>query len=430
MFTLSIFKKRLLLKWQVNEILSSRDVTKQMKVIKDSAIYLFSELFSKVIPFLLLPYLSRKLGAEGFGELSYFQTYLALFLIIIGLSQEGAIARYFYFYGKRSLNLVVSTGYAFSLFMAGIILVFCAIFRSEIMAYLAISAIFQSFLNVQLSVRQCQKQAVAYSVIQFLLSAASTILTVVLLEVYETDLVEKRILAILFGNLIAFVIAYLLYSRKTRIKFFKLAQYKSALWYLCGFGFPLIFHNVSLFLRGQLDRIFIYHQFSEAELGLYAMGAQLAAILMIAIQAVNRATVPYFFEAFKQQKINIKHIHRWAWYSLLFVPIPSLVMWVIPEAVVVWLLGEQFVGTKYYIILFLIATTLAVPYIILVNYLFYYGKNKLISICSVLSTVIYAISLVALMFTKIEYVPYASIIGAFMILPVLYIMTARVGKTL
>ncbi|MGC7560432.1 flippase [Pasteurella sp. PK-2025] len=400
-----------------------------MKVIKDSAIYLVSELLSKVVPFLLLPYLSRKLGAEGFGELSYFQTYLSLFLIIVGLSQEGAIARYFYFYGKRSLNLVVSTGYAYTLFVGGIILVFCAIFRSEIMAYLAISAIFQSFLNVQLSVRQCQKQAMAYSVIQFLLSTVSTVLTVILLECYDTELVEKRILAILLGHVIAFVIAYLLYSRKTKIKCFRFSQYKSALWYLCGFGFPLIFHNVSLFLRGQLDRIFIYHQFSEADLGLYAMGAQMAAILMIAIQAINRATVPYFFEAFKQKKMLVGDIHKWAGFSLLLVPIPALVMWAIPESVVVWLLGDQFIGTKYYIILFLIATTLAIPYLILVNYLFYYGKNKLISICSVLSTVIYAISLVLLMLTRIEYVPYASIIGAVMILPVLYIMTAKVGKT-
>ena len=82
------------------------------------------------------------------------------------------------------------------------------------------------------------------------------------------------------------------------------------------------------------------------------------------------------------------------------------------------------------IILFLISTTLSIPYLILVNYLFYYGKNKLISQCSVLSTIIYVASLVALTFTEIKYIPYAGIIGSLSIIPILYFMTSKVSKTL
>ena len=59
-----------------------------MRVIKDSVIYLIGELSAKSIPFLMLPYLTRKLGPDGFGELSYYLTWLALFAIFIGLSQE------------------------------------------------------------------------------------------------------------------------------------------------------------------------------------------------------------------------------------------------------------------------------------------------------------------------------------------------------
>jgi|GEM_PF-5745343 len=53
-----------------------------MSLIKDSSIYLIGELSAKCVPFLLLPYLSRKLGVEGFGELSYYQTFLALFVML------------------------------------------------------------------------------------------------------------------------------------------------------------------------------------------------------------------------------------------------------------------------------------------------------------------------------------------------------------
>lgn len=73
--------------------------------------------------------------------------------------------------------------------------------------------------------------------------------------------------------------------------------------YLFGFGIPLILHHSSIFLKGQLDRVFIYHKFSEEDLGLYAMGAQIAMILAIVVQALNKATLPYFYEALKQKKL-------------------------------------------------------------------------------------------------------------------------------
>ncbi|HHF6571075.1 lipooligosaccharide flippase LsgA [Haemophilus influenzae] len=401
-----------------------------MKVFKDSAIYLVGELSSKLVPFLLLPYLSRKLGVEGYGSLSYYQTFLSLFLIVVSLTQEGAISRYFYFYGKRSLNLVVNTGYAYTTIIGCIILIGCWIAQSEILFYAALSSIFQSFLNVQLSVRQCQKKAWSYAFIQFSLTVTGAVFTVALLEYYQNDLVEKRILAILLSNLVVWFFSYFLYRKSTTSKKYQFKHYQSALFYILGFGLPLILHYASFFLKGQLDRIFIYHKFSETDLGLYAMGAQLALIVSIAIQALNKAIIPYFYESLKQKKLVIQQLHKWALFSFLLIPIPALIMWIIPEDVLVWILGSQFVGTKYYFILFLISTTLSIPYLILVNYLFYYGKNKIISQCSVLSTIIYVASLVALTFTEIKYIPYAGIIGSLSIIPILYFMTSKVSKTL
>ncbi|MEX4663484.1 lipooligosaccharide flippase LsgA [Haemophilus influenzae] len=401
-----------------------------MKVFKDSVIYLVGELSSKLVPFLLLPYLSRKLGVEGYGSLSYYQTFLSLFLIVVSLTQEGAISRYFYFYGKRSLNLVVNTGYAYTTIIGSIILIGCWIAQSEILFYAAFSSIFQSFLNVQLSVRQCQKKAWSYAFIQFSLTVTGAVFTVALLEYYQNDLVEKRILAILLSNLVVWFFSYFLYRKSTTSKKYQFKHYQSALFYILGFGLPLILHYASFFLKGQLDRIFIYHKFSETDLGLYAMGAQLALIVSIAIQALNKAIIPYFYEALKQKKLVIQQLHKWALFSFLLIPIPALIMWIIPEDVLVWILGSQFVGTKYYFILFLISTTLSIPYLILVNYLFYYGKNKIISQCSVLSTIIYVASLVALTFTEIKYIPYAGIIGSLSIIPILYFMTSKVSKTL
>lgn len=397
-----------------------------MSILKNSGIYMAGELFSKMLPFLLLPYLSRKLGVEEFGELSYYQTFLVVALLIISLNQEGAVARYFYFYGKRSLHLIIHTGYIYSLFTTSIMLLIGWYLQSSILSYIILASLFQNFLNVQLIARQSEKNAIGYTMIQFLSGFITVLFTVALLEYYQTDLVEKRILAIFFSNVVVFLVAYMLYASKHKIKNFSFKYYKLGFRYILGFGLPLILHNASMLLRGQLDRIFIYHQFSEKDLGLYAMGATVASIVSVGIMAINKATIPYYYESLKKGKLTLAKIHQWTLLSLLFVPIPAIVMWIIPESLVAWLFGEQFLGTKYYIILFLITTTLSIPYLLLVNYLFYYGKNKWISACSILTTVIYMLSLLVLLNFKIDYVPFASIIGAVVILPILWLMTSRV----
>lgn len=399
-----------------------------MNAIQASIIYVLGEGIAKLMPFLLLPYLSRKLGVEGFGALSYYQTFIALFFLVINLSQDGAISRYFYFYGKRALPLIVSTGYGWSIMVSSILFCLCLCFKADILAYCVLAALFQALVSVQLGIRQCQKNAIAYASIQLMISISSVFFTVLLLELFEYYLIEKRILALVFSYLFTFFIAHVFYQKGFTIRRFSFGQYKRACLYLFSVGFPLILHHLSYFFKGQLDRILVYHQFSEAELGIYAMGAQLAMILMVLLQALNKATVPYYFDALKNKRITLKQVHRLAGFALCLVPIPVLLLWWIPEYVLLWLLGDHFVGVKYYMGLFLIANALMIPYFILVNYLFYYGKNKAIAYSSLLSTVAYLLALWGVIHIGINYVPFASILGTGILLPLLFLMTHRVSK--
>lgn len=398
-----------------------------MKIFKDSVIYLFGEILSRVMPFLLIPYLSRKLGVEGFGELSYYQTYLALFVVVFGLTQEGAVSRYFYFYGKNGIRLIVQSGYIYTAIVGTLVAIFCWLMGSEILFYGALSSIFLVFINVQLSIRQCQKQSVNYAKIQFIFALLPVLTTVLMLEFFSVNLVEKRILALLFSNLITFFIAYYLYKEQNTNKwFYTKVQYKLGFFYILSYGVPLFLHNFSIFARGQLDRVLIYHQFDDKLLGIYAMGATLASVFSVGLLAVNKALLPYYYEALKHDRIDLIKIKKWVIYSFIFVPIPSIIIYFIPEGVFTWFLGNDFWNVRYYFVLFLFSTMLSLPYLFLVNYLYYYGKNQWISFCSILTTGIYMVALLILMNQKIEYLPFASIIGAVVILPILWIMTNRV----
>lgn len=383
-----------------------------MRILKDSFIYLIGELFAKSLPFLMLPYLTRKLGPEGFGELSYYLTMLSLFGIFVGLSQEGAVTRYFYFYGKRALNTVVKAGYLFNIAISFILLFACWWFKAEIMAYVVLATMFQSFVNVQLALRQCQKQPFKYITIQIILSLTNVLFTIAALEYFSQELVAYRVLAIVVANLTTFLLASLVLGDLFKDNYrFTWQRLRLGLFYIFSFGLPLILHQSSFFVKGQLDRIFIYQQYSKAELGVYSAGVQIAAVLPIILMALNKAIVPYYYQGLKDNSLTIAKIKKYTLYSLPLSILPAVVGWLLPAQVFLWFLGQSYVGSKYYVVMYLLGFGANFPYLILVNYFFYHGKNLLISKVTFLSALIYLVSLIGLINLSLLLIPYALLLS-------------------
>ena len=372
-----------------------------MKVLKDSIIYLIGELINKALPFLLLPYLTRKLGVEGFGELSYYLTILALLSIFIGLSQEGAVTRYYYFYGNKAIDLIVKAGYIYNIVFSSICLMIAWIFKSEIIAYITLIATFNSLLSVQLALRQTKKQPIPYILIQFLSSLSLVLFTILMLEYIDGNQVINRLLALLFSSALVFFVTYFFINKKIKInKKFSMLSYKSALLYIFSFGGPLILHQLGFFMKGQIDRIFIYEIYSATELGIYSAGVQIASVLTIFFMALNKAIVPYYYERMKNNTITIDIIKKYTIISLFFIGLPALICTFIPSFVFEWFLGEGFGGVKYFCVIFLLGFGLILPYLLLVNYYFYLSENHLIAKLNILSALIY--TLLVFVFSKIS----------------------------
>lgn len=397
-----------------------------MKFLRDSFIYLIGELFAKSLPFLMLPYLTRKLGPDGFGELSYYLTWLVLFGIFIGLSQEGAVTRYFYFYGKKGLNTVVTAGYLYNIFISAILLLGCWFFQSKIIAYIVLATMFQSFINVQLALRQCQQQPIKYITLQIILSLMSVIFTVAALEIFHNDLVAYRILAIVIANALTFFIASVLlgdlFSSKNRITIQRL---KLSALYIFSFGIPLILHQSSFFIKGQLDRLFIYEQYTKAELGIYSAGVQVAAVLPIVLMALNKAIVPYYYQGLKEKKLTIQSIKKYTLFCLALCIIPAFIGYVLPKSVYAWFLGQRYADSKYYVVMYLLGYGANLPYLMLVNYLFFHAKNKLIASITFISSIFYVVLMVVLGQYSIEYIPYALILSNILMVLILWFMISK-----
>ena len=390
-----------------------------MKLLKDSLIYLIGELAAKALPFLLLPYLTRKFGAAGYGDLSYWQTLLSLLIIVLSLSQDGALTRYFYVYGKRNLPNIMLAGYGYTALVSLAALGVATAMQSINLAAVTCAAAAQSVLGVQLAYRQCQKRALSYTLIQTASGVFTSLLTIALLEATHAAPIAIRFAALFIGNAAVSLATYALirkrHRRRSWRRLFQAAQY------IVAFGLPLVLHHASGFIKGQLDRIVIHQHYAPEQLGIYAAGLQLASILSILLLAANKAIVPHYYQAIKQGSLNAAKIRRLALASLAASPIPAALVWLLPNALFTWLLGAPYAGSQYYAALFLLGFGLTLPYYLLVNHLFYHGKNQRIAVISVLSTLVYLAALFATARIGIQWIPLAMIAGNAAILPILFV---------
>lgn len=399
-----------------------------MKVLKDSLVYIIGEIIAKALPFLLLPYLTRRLGVAGFGELSLYQTYLAILIIFFSLCQDGAVTRYFYVYGKRNLPYLVLTGYIYTLMVVCFGLMIAWWYQSLVWAAVILASMAQSVLSTQLAIRQCQKMAIAYTAIQIGSGLLSTLLTVMLLEVTQEHAVAWRFVAIFVANVSVSALAAMMFWRQQTHRVKKTPSLGLMLLnfsYILSIGIPTLLHQLSGVAKGQLDRILVYQKFSAEDLGIYASGYQVAMVFSVLLLAVNKAIVPYYYQAIKSGKISKDKVLKWSVLSCAVTPVPALVASVIPQTLFLWVLGSDYIGVKYYICLFLLAFGLTIPYLILVNFLFYHAKNKQISTISVLSTLFYIGCLWYLSQWGQTYLPFALIISNLVMIVLLFFMVKK-----
>ena len=404
----------------------------QSALLKDSLIYVVGEMTAKAVPFLLLPYLTRVLGTTGFGDLSYYLSLTAFIVIAMSLSQNGALTRYFYVYGRHGLGNILLAG---GLYSVGVLLIGTVIswlLHSELLFYCFFTAFLQTLIQNQLALRQCQKRPFSYLTIQLGLALGNLLWTVLIFQFFAgdtTDKVAQRLIAIILAHGVTFVAALAWAKHQFTINFrFTPKRLKLGLGYILTLGLPLLLHGLSYTIKGQLDRVLIHERFSSHELGVYSAGVQVASSLTIVIMAVNSALVPHLYERLKSQRMTIMQLHRLFWLSLIVPVMLTAMAWAMPASLMAWLLGADFAQSQYYVVMFVLAFSLIIPYLLLVNFLFYHAKSAQISLCSVISTVVYLLALWVLSGVSLAVVPYATIISGVVILPLLYYYTLQVEK--
>ncbi|MCA5932533.1 MULTISPECIES: oligosaccharide flippase family protein [Pectobacterium] len=398
-----------------------------MSVLKEGSLYVLGELINKAMPFLLIPFLTKSLGAQGYGELAFYQSIVAVISLFVGMSQDGAISRCYYHYGRRVVYYISIVGILFSLF------VFFALFFTFYFFNLNIEYLFCIFLATlsclmaaQLSLKQCQKKVKIYFLAQSVNAVLTTSMVILL---FNHGYIS--VISFLFSSSVGvfFALLFLLISDYKKILSIKINKdyLKRSFFYLFGYGVPLILHQIGLLSKGQVDRLFIYTKFSPENLGIYAVGSQIATVYLVFLMILNKTLLPYYYGALKDGRINSKKVLYYCRISFFSMFIPVLFFVCIPQNIYTLLLGEQFYGVKYFIVLFSVCFGLNAPYLILVNYYFYHGRNKIIGLISISSAFLYVVLVYFFSEVDIKYIPLSLLLSNIYMILFLYFSLKKHG---
>lgn len=373
-------------------------------LVAGAGTYIVASMINASIPFLLLPVLTRYLEPSEYGEMAIYQVWIALIGALCGLSVHGAAARKYYDYDDPDkeigefissciIVLVVST-----ISFAILLLPFSTLISETIglsQKWILIGVLF-AFCNFLIQLRlgqwQVRKKPKKFGFFQISQSLANMLLSLLLVVVFSFGasgrIAGNTVAVVIFG-----VVALLLLWREGLLKFtWRPDLMKEAL----SFGVPLIPHVLGAFLLLTVDRAIISSQLGLDAAGYYMVAAQMAMVMGLVLNGVNKAYTPWLYENLKKDnerdKIFIVKL-TYGYAGFLFAL--AALAFLIGGPVLVFIAGEKYQPAADLIGWLMLGKAFHGMYYMVCSYIFFKKKTFSIAKITIFSGLINA----ALIFT-------------------------------
>ncbi len=358
-----------------------------------AGIYLFSNILNAVIPFILLPILTRYLSPEEYGEVAIFQTLLGALGAFVGMTFVGAANRKFYDSNLEKSELAEFIGSCLQLITISALVVFSILFlfRSNFSEWLSLKPTYILFSAVvsfctvifwlRLGQWQVAKMPVKYGILQISKSLVDMLLSLLLVVVLLKG-ASGRIDAQVIASFIFALFAFFLLKKDGLLSV--LIWRKDYLAEALRFGIPLMPHLAGGFLLNSVDRFVINDEMGLAEAGVYMVAVQITMAIAVVFDAINKAYVPWLFEKLKvndhkekQQIVKLTYL----WY--LMIALGVLVAFYIGPWLVLFIAGEKYAAAGEVVGWLALGQGFQGMYLMVTNYVFFSKKTGLLSVASI-----------------------------------------------
>ncbi|EKO3914303.1 oligosaccharide flippase family protein [Vibrio metschnikovii] len=362
--------------------------------LRNSTIYLASNIINALVPFLLLPILTRYLTPDEYGQIAMFQTLITALAALTGLNAVGAANRKFYenhdgttlalFNGTCLHILLIST------LTLGVVSFFLSIELGQWLnipttwVYFALVISSANFIiQLRLGQWQIRERAVSFGIMQVSQSVLVLLLSLGLIVGLQQGS-SGRVDALMATSIVYAVLGLLLLYRDRLLILLPLkkAFFKEAL----SFGVPLVPHVVGIFLLSSIDRFFINQQLGVAEAGIYMLAVQLSLGMAVVFDAINKALVPWLFRALSDN--NPRQLQRVIKFTYcFFVIVAGLggLSFIVGPWVVTWIAGPEYQRATTVIGWLCLGQAFGGMYLMVTNYIFYAKRTGALSIVTILT---------------------------------------------
>lgn len=356
-------------------------------LLKQSTLYTIFNIINAAIPFLLIPFLTRKLTPEEYGVITIYTTIINFLIPFISLNIPGSITNKFYSTEKidtpsflGNAIIILSINMIFSLFViisfSNKISAFTQ-FPSKWLWTIIVVSFSMSINQIRLIVWQIKGDVFKFGFFQIFIALFGLGLTILLILKFGLSW-KGRIIAHTLVTSLAAIFAILIFYLEKGINFKVNLKYISN---ALKFGIPLIPHSFGAILISMTDKVLIARTLGLNSTGIYGLGFQMGSTLGIFTSAFNLAFVPWLFENLSKNKLANKYlIVKFTYYYFIILFLFFLLLTILLPLLNNFLLGEKFVGSINITICILLGFVFNGMYLMVTNYIFYVEKTYFLGI--------------------------------------------------
>ncbi|MGH1366140.1 MAG: oligosaccharide flippase family protein [Calditrichia bacterium] len=280
--------------------------------LKNSGIYSVSNLLSRGIAFILVPFYTRVLTPADYGIIDFIAVIAMIAGTVFPLEITQAVGRLFPDAKEPAKRqIIASNALYFSVFTLGIFLLGIELFAKPLGTWLYEDADPYAWRVVQAAgvsifamklfyVFQVQLQASIKPIKHALSSIAFSVISLSLNVVFIL-IMKTGVIGVFWAQSIAGAVASLIaysFSRENYVFKLNLPMLREMLAY----SLPLVPSGVGLFFLSYVDRIFIKSMLSLSELGLYGIGFRVASLVSVLMAGMITALTPLIYASFRDDK--------------------------------------------------------------------------------------------------------------------------------
>lgn len=353
---------------------------------------ILSTLLLRGISIFTMPLFSRLLGTSSYGVTQVYNTWVAMFAIVLTLQTQGTLVNARMEYPKEEQNRYQASVMGMSMLMyllcSGIILCLLnpisnALKLSKFLVILMLIQAFGTFCVNFLNQKFVYEFKAGRNM---LLSLGVTLTTLVLSVVLILQLPKDinyygRVVAIAatYGIIGIPVCIYILAKGKT--------LFRKEYWKFCiVLAIPTVFYNLSDLILGQSDKVMVQQILGISAAGLYSAALNFGGIVFTIFTALNNSWCPFFFDDMKMG--NRENVREKAKNYLELFTVLAVGFILLSKEVYPLFVDSSFLSGTKMIPIFVSSYFINFLCTFPINYEYYHKQTKVVAVVTIVSSLV------------------------------------------